>query len=62
MYQVYVEFWHLLTHPMLWRNIRVRVVLAEGQTMTLAGATHLVAGGTKPWGEDGQVKFTNDVK
>ena len=40
----------------------VRVVLAEGQTLSCAGATHLVAGGTERRGEDGEVKFTNDMR
>ncbi|CAM9543830.1 unnamed protein product [Scytosiphon promiscuus] len=35
---------------------------AEGQTMSWAGAVRLVAGGTEPWGDEGQVKFTNDVR
>lgn len=49
-------------HAHALANMTVRVVLAEGQTMSLAGATRLVAGGTKRWQEDGQVKFTNDIR
>lgn len=30
--------------------------------MTWNGAARLVAAGSEPWKEDGQVKFTNDVR
>ena len=49
------------SHPCRGK-FNARIVSAEGQTMSLAGATRLVAGGTERWQEDGQVKFTNDVR
>ncbi|CAM9126387.1 unnamed protein product [Pylaiella littoralis] len=43
-------------------RLKAVTMWGEGQTMSWDGAARLVNGGTRPWGEDGQIKFTSDLR